>query len=367
MHAAILNCSLAPFHLARVAQAASMGRPQGHSISVIEVAGHQRAYNWQRQDIRVGGFQVIRLFPDLELTEVPSRQLWRRLFTTLDALRPDVVFLPGWGFLVAWFMLAWARWRRVPRVLISDSQLEDRPQVWHRKFVKKVFLRQVHSAFVGGVPHRRFLVALGFDARRTVLGCTVVDNRLFESTSRPYEPDPRLALISSLRLIPQKNILATIDHLESLHLPWCWAIAGEGPLRDEIASRIRKAGLEDKVTLLGQVPYAGMPAFYASGRVYLQPSVSETWGLAVNEAMASGLPIVVSDRCGCREDLVKPENGMLYDPADGRALLACLNRMWSVRDRWAEMGRASRAIVSEWGLQRFAEGFWASAAMATGG
>jgi glycosyltransferase involved in cell wall biosynthesis len=75
--------------------------------------------------------------------------------------------------------------------------------------------------------------------------------------------------------------------------------------------------------------------------------------------MASGLPVVVSNRCGCREDLVREGvNGYTFDPFSEESLAEVLNRMLARRCDWPEMGRASRDIIASWGLDRFAQNFW---------
>jgi glycosyltransferase involved in cell wall biosynthesis len=142
---------------------------------------------------------------------------------------------------------------------------------------------------------------------------------------------------------------------------WVWSIAGHGPLRAKIEESIVQLGLQDRVELLGHVPYQKLPALYRAADLYLQPSVSEPWGLAVNEAMACALPVIVSDRCGCREDLVRDgENGFLFDPLDPESLRRVLARVREVRDRWPSMGLASRRIVAAWGLDLYTRNFWQS-------
>jgi len=162
-----------------------------------------------------------------------------------------------------------------------------------------------------------------------------------------------------LRLLPRKNILGVLDVLAHLAKEWTWTIAGDGPQRPEIERRINALGLQDRVRLLGHVDYFQLPPLYAQADAYLQPSLSEPWGLAVNEAMACGLPVVVSDRCGCREDLVQEAvNGFTFDPTEHESLARALERFLACKGRWREMGQASREIIAGWGLDLFAQNFW---------
>jgi glycosyltransferase involved in cell wall biosynthesis len=77
--------------------------------------------------------------------------------------------------------------------------------------------------------------------------------------------------------------------------------------------------------------------------------------------MATGLPVIVSNQCGCREDLIEEGvNGFGFDARDPMSLGGALDRMWNSRDRWSEMGEASRRIVQNWGVDLFARSFWLS-------
>jgi glycosyltransferase involved in cell wall biosynthesis len=90
----------------------------------------------------------------------------------------------------------------------------------------------------------------------------------------------------------------------------------------------------------------------------VHPASNEAWGLVVNEAMASGLPVLVSRRCGCAYDLVKEGvNGFTFDPTDEAELSRQLCDMTTMpQERRCAMSAASRRIVADFGVERFAEG-----------
>jgi glycosyltransferase involved in cell wall biosynthesis len=97
---------------------------------------------------------------------------------------------------------------------------------------------------------------------------------------------------------------------------------------------------------------------YARAGGLVVPSLIDPWGLVVNEAMASGLPVLVSRGCGCARTLVRDgENGWTFEPGDHEAIAGLMTRLsslpWEQRER---MGRCSREIVADWGLERFVKG-----------
>ena len=104
--------------------------------------------------------------------------------------------------------------------------------------------------------------------------------------------------------------------------------------------------------------YGELPGYYAGAGAFVHPAHEEPWGLVVNEAMASGLPVLVSRRCGCAGDLVaEGENGFLLDPGDVGAMAGRLRQMAEMgREERERMGRRSREIVEGYGPERFAAG-----------
>jgi glycosyl transferase family 1 len=364
MHAVAIYAKFAPFHIARLHAAGEEGRRRGDRLTAVELAGREAAYEWT-PTTPTSAFEWTCLFPGDDYAALDAQELRARLWNTLDQIRADVVMVPGWGTSEARATLAWCLRNDVPRVLVSDSQPEDRPQTALRLWVKRRLIRRFQAGFVGGIPHVRFLARLGLPVDRCFSGCTVADNEWFAQagvrSAGSSVGKMAFHMLSCTRLIPQKNLLATLETMSREPKDWTWSIAGHGPLRSRIEHQIARLGLENRVKLLGHVPYGKLPALYLAADAYLQPSVSEPWGLAVNEAMASALPVIVSNRCGCREDLVREGvNGFLFDPSDPDGLTKALARLRSVRDRWADMGQASRSLISDWGPELYGRNFWRS-------
>jgi glycosyltransferase involved in cell wall biosynthesis len=142
---------------------------------------------------------------------------------------------------------------------------------------------------------------------------------------------------------------------------WDLVLLGDGPLRPALNSQLSTLNLHGHFHLPGARPYSALPAYYGLASVFVHASTTEQWGLVVNEAMASGLPVLVSKRCGCAPDLVREGvNGFTFDPLDVEQLAQLMLKLSTLNSQLSTMGAASRRIISEWGPDRFAAGLKAA-------
>jgi glycosyltransferase involved in cell wall biosynthesis len=106
-----------------------------------------------------------------------------------------------------------------------------------------------------------------------------------------------------------------------------------------------------------------LPVYYGLARAFVHASTTEQWGLVVNEAVASGLPVIVSNRCGCVPELVQ-DNGFTFDPANESECAEWLLQMASLSaDERRHLGDASYRIAANFAPDRFGEGLEQAAAM----
>jgi phosphatidylinositol alpha-1,6-mannosyltransferase len=134
-------------------------------------------------------------------------------------------------------------------------------------------------------------------------------------------------------------------------------VAGGGPMLDELRGRAARLGLADRVVFTGYVPEAEPTDVFNLADVFFFPSAMEGFGLTVAEAMASGLPVVASDRGSIPELVVEGETGFVTDPAregDFVARLLTLLRDAPLRRRLGDAGRARADRVYRW--ERCVEG-----------
>jgi glycosyltransferase involved in cell wall biosynthesis len=259
---------------------------------------------------------------------------------------------------------------------MSDSRAEDAKRNALAEKTKAQITQLFAAALVAGKPHLEYLKKLGFPEDRIVKGYDVVDNQHFQTGADAARQSSRSnSLIGDLpcryffccaRLIPKKNLLMLIDAFSQYRRqcpppPRDLVIAGDGPERHTIEEHIAALNIAQAVRLLGPLTYDQLPVAYGLAGAFVMPSKTEQWGLVVNEAMAAGLPVLVSYSAGCSQDLVEHGvNGYTFDPSDPNNLAQLLVRMSTSADL-ASMGRESQRIISSWGLSRFAQGLMSAA------
>ncbi|NBS53523.1 MAG: glycosyltransferase [Spartobacteria bacterium] len=223
---------------------------------------------------------------------------------------------------------------------------------------------------------------LGMESGRISVGYDVVDNDFF-SLSAVNKSDAAPFFLASARFVKKKNLFSLIKAF-SIHVhtaqsssaPWNLCLLGDGELKDELLEYCSKLGVEvfahapwgelDKarMTLKPVVYMPGfqqiedLPVFYSRAVCFIHASTVEQWGLVVNEAMANSLPVIVSHRCGCAQDLVREGiNGFTFDPSNVNELAGLMSRVSSMSEESrSAMGLASQEIIKEWGPARFAAG-----------
>lgn len=349
-----------PYHLARLA-----ALDKECELTAIELHRTSSEYDWLPRG------QVDFSCQTLAGPDETGRDVLPTLRTALDESRPEAVFVPGWSSRAAITALRWAQTAGVPAILMSDSRAEDAPRRWLSEWIKRQIVVGFAGALVAGTAHRNYARALGVPEAFIETGYDVVDNAHFaagaeaaraaDSRLRADLALPEAYFLVSTRLIKKKNLIFLLDayslyRAQAAHAPLDLVIVGDGPLRPVLETHLRQLGLELHVHLPGFIQYESLPAYYGLATALVMPSITDQWGLVVNEAMASGLPVLVSTGSGAAQDLVaQGTNGYMFDPSRTDELA---QQMVALSDtpaaRIAEMGAASRAIIEAYTPQRFA-------------
>lgn len=359
---ALIWANFGPYHLARANALGSLCE-----LWPIEMAAVQRHYGWQADR---NGFNppVRTLTPGAYEDQSPLR-LAAALYRILDELQPEIVLIPGWSELWALTAALWVRLRRRRAILMSDSTFEDRPRSQWRERFKSRLLRQVaDAASVGGARNAAYLEYLGVDRSRIAFYYDVVDNEFFSTRADQLRRAsaaadfglPAAYFLYVGRLAPEKNLgLLLNSFARYVSGGGCWSLmlVGDGPLAQELRVHPAVRAAAGRVSFVGFKNGPELIPYYAFAGCFVLASLSEPWGLVVNEAMASGLPVIVSRRCGCSADLVEDgSNGYLFDPNDEAELAACMLRVASAPNHVrAAMASRSRQIIAGYTPENWAE------------
>lgn len=201
-----------------------------------------------------------------------------------------------------------------------------------------------------------FLVPYAVDNHRFREGARAAMKQPDESRRALGLPPPEVPVVLLLsKLTPQKrplDLLRAFEQVRGQHeVPLALAIVGEGPERPRIEAFVDQHEIPD-VHLLGFRNQSELPEIYGACDVFVLPSENESWGLVVNEAMAAGLPVVVSDGVGAAEDLLEDgSNGFVYPVGDVAELADRLGRLAGDAGYRKKMGANSLAIISDWSIR----------------
>ena len=343
------------------------------AIEVLGIEGSVSNDTYRWNEIRgKEDFRRVTLFTDTSIARKSSIEILRRTWSVLDEHRPDVVAIPGWSSRWSFSMQSWAIKNKVPMIVMSESTAFDFDRVWWREWIKRRVVRTFAAAHVGGRHHVDYLVRLGLPRERIFTGYDAVDNEYFGHGSAYARAQadavrtklglPERYFLASARFVEKKNLLGLIEAYSCYRAhagtdPWSLVLLGDGGSRPQIEAKITENGLTQCVVLPGFMQYEELPPYYGLAGAFVHASTVEQWGLVVNEAMASGLPLIISNRCGCVLELVRDgENGFTFDPCDTAALAVHMNYMASDNCDRSGMGQRSRDIVAQWGPKAFAEG-----------
>ena len=366
---ALIFHRVGPYHFARARAAGAV-----INTRLVEVFKSDDVYGWDPV-LGADGFERVTLFENNTET---TDKLIRGVQKALEDGQPNVVTIPGWADAVAFTAIQWAGEKGVPVIVMSETTEWDEPRVVLKEWIKRRILRLCSAGLVGGQPHAEYLSRLGMPRERIFQGYDAVDNEYFarnasEARNRKAEVRKKYGLpenyfLASARFVDKKNLLNLIrayaqyreraeKNGKTKSEIWDFVLLGDGPLKSEINNLVASLGLQPFILMPGFKQYNELPEFYALAKAFIHASTVEQWGLVVNEAMASGLPVLVSSRCGCAQNMVQEGvNGYTFDPYDPKQMADVMFRISDPKFPLSDFGAASTRIIAEWSPGRFASG-----------
>jgi glycosyltransferase involved in cell wall biosynthesis len=261
----------------------------------------------------------------------------------LDAVRPDAIILHGWATAMMWQVAAAAHLRKIPYFMraetpdvYTESTRQGLARTARRALVTKL-ITGASAVLALGAANERFYASYGYkgQVRRVPY---FVDNdavaraaasgraRRTELRASLGIPADAFVIVAVGKLMPRKRATDVVHALTKLdprvHALW----VGSGELEEETRREAAALGVADRFHLAGFRPAEITWNLLGASDLFVMPSEKEPWGLAINEAVAAGLPTVVSSDCGAAEDLVATgRSGTIVPPTDVPALTRAID------------------------------------------
>jgi glycosyltransferase involved in cell wall biosynthesis len=280
--------------------------------------------------------------------------------------QPDVVVVGG--FSLATFRL-WCRsfFRKTRYIIWSGSVTFPG---WYdsaaRRFLRRLFVRRAAAYVAYGSRAAEYLVALGAPRSSVHIAMNTVDTEFFAAETRKKRkeltPPEKRHLLFVGYLEPRKDVGALIElagQLAKERTDFVLDIVGDGTQRQRLMQDAVTRGIADHVVFHGFVQKNDLPAYFARASCFLFQTGFDIWGLVLNEAMAAGLPCIVSDKAGAAYDLIRHgETGYRVDFHDTGTVCRLVNDVLDHPQQAAALGEAAAAYVRQVaGLPVSAQGF----------
>ena len=284
-----------------------------------------------------------------------------------------VIFMVGWGSVTAMAGIFTCLVAGIPFFLYGDSSFPP-PETGFRSRLRarllRALFRRASGFMISGVLNGEYYRQYGANPERFFLLPWAVDNQRFQQASRLTAgarqalraeleiPADRVLFLFSAKLVPRKDPLTLLRAYQRMRNASRAAVlfVGEGELRPSLQSYAEEHGL-DGVHFAGFVNQSALPKYYGLSDVFVLPSTYEPRGAVINEAMASGLPLIVTDRCGSIGDIVLDgDNAFIYPAGDESALAALMDRLTEDGALRNQMARRSGELIGGWTYARGVQG-----------
>jgi glycosyltransferase involved in cell wall biosynthesis len=295
----------------------------------------------------------------------------RGIGRALAAASPEVILCGGYSYVASWQALLWAQSRSIPFLLWSESNRQDLRR-GHAlvEFLKGEFVQRCDGFVVPGRSAREYLRSQKIKETSIFTAPNAVDNDLFgsaativrrEAGARRRElglPDRYFLFVG--RLVPEKGVFdllsayAKLD--DAVRQQVGLVFVGDGVSRRQLEERSASI-TPGRVIFSGFAQREQLAEHYALAQALILPTYTDTWGLVVNEAMACGLPVILSRAAGCAADLVKKRwNGLLIPPKDVAALTEAMTSLTNHPELCVTMGANAVQHISHYSPAEWATG-----------
>lgn len=334
-------------------------------VQAVEVASSSREYSAFPVSEAGSALDRVTLFPGRSDDQISALRRFWGLLQTLIGARLVCIGLPYSRGEVLPLVLA-LRLLGSKVVMVYDSKFDDKPRrVWFEYF-KRLGLMVYSGAIVAGPRSRQYLRFLGFKRRPIVLGGNSISIDRIRAEAEAGRTGQACAFdkrdfVYVGRFVAVKNLEVLLDGFaEYVRIApeqrRRLVMIGSGPLEDRLRLQAERLGLADRVLFAGFKSGPALSGAMADALALVLPSSSEPWGLVINEAMAVGLPAIVSEAPGARDLLVRQlVNGCVVETGSAASLGRAMAYLGASEERWRAMSAASTARAWLGDAERFVD------------
>jgi len=338
------------------------------SFQVVHIALHEASRSVMKDDENFQYDYPYKVLFNRSLDTVSFRQRLPALFQAFNDFKPTVLNVTGYFDYAQVLLMIYARMKGVKVVLSSESSTMDHNRSALKEKIKSWIVNRADAFFCFGKSSAAYLLSLGVkESQIAVKHAAVIDEdiirmRYNEVKSRAYLDLTRnKKFVYVGRLAEEKNLELLIEAFKSVAKnksvsTWDLLFVGDGPARQKLELLSGTFVSDNRIKFAGGFPWYKVPDWLASSDVLVLPSKSEPWGLVVNEAMVCGMPVIVSEKCGCAEDLViSQQNGFTFDPESQQELETAMLFFTQNPEKIASMGQESIKLIQPFSSKNVAK------------
>lgn len=261
---------------------------------------------------------------EFEYITLENNSIYRKLKTTWNVVRKNdynELIICGVNELTSWLCAFLSPKRKNSTVV--ESSYHEATIIGIKGFLKNIFFKRISVTYASGYAQEKLAILHHF--KGIIIKTKGVG--LFNIIEQPpYKPSEKvIAFIYVGRLSPEKNLVLLINVFNKLS-QYRLHIVGYGPQEEEL-----KKLSNNNIIFHGAVDNKKLPEFYQASDVFVLPSIREPWGLVVEEALNNGLPVLVSNKVGCAEEIVEVNsNGLIFDYNSESSLIQMIEKITDI-------------------------------------
>lgn len=331
------------------------------AVAAIEFFGTSLVYDWDSSGFR--GLRRTTLYPQGRSARRPG--LWLRLIRAILKERPQAVFLCHYNYPHVFIVAVMLKLLGIPVFAMIDSKFDDMPRRLWLEGLKAILLAPYDGALAGSRRSAEYLRFLGLRKRPVVEGFDCLDvarlKALTQGRGSGRRPHAARDFLVVARLIREKNLelalRAFAQWRQSAAHPRRLRILGGGPLELPLKALADELGIADAVDFCGPAEPREVAEAMQDGLALLFPSIQETYGFVVIEALAQGLPVLISTVPGAVDGLIdNGVNGWVVDPYRPAGLAAAMALLDRDEGVWANASAAALASAERGDVGHFVAG-----------